>query len=64
MPPARMICHIAILMRSVPGTGLCILLKIVYFWAQYINPIPKTANIGTIGCNGAKKQENKNKLTI
>ena len=56
--------NIVSLIMLVPGTGLLILLKSVYFCTQYIIIKPKIANNEIIGCNETKKQVNKNKLTI
>jgi len=62
MPPKRVIWNIAVFMRSVPGTGLLILLNNEYFCAQYMRPIPQAAKMEMMGCNETKKQVKRNKL--
>lgn len=47
-----------------PGYGLLHRLNNEYFCAQNIINKPVIANTTIIGCNEAKKQVNRNKLTI
>ena len=64
IPPEIIIWNIVLLIKLFPGTGLFILLKILYFCTQYIMIKPPIANNEIIGCNDTKKQTNKYKLTI
>ena len=63
IPPNRISWYIATLMRSVPGTGLLVLLNREYFWAQYIMKRPAKAKNEMMGCRETKKQVNRNKFT-
>lgn len=49
IPPQMMSWNIVTLTRSVPGTGLFILLNREYFWLQYMSAIPEIAKKEIMG---------------
>lgn len=60
--PRLIICLIAVLMRSVPGTGRLIRFNNEYFCIQYIINIPKIAKMLIKGCKVTKYEVKRYKL--